>query len=110
MNFKTVEQDIRPILEASEIARADDMALYTRYARRKIKSLNLGAGWIEKVFSNRNFRILYGIAPYDTVSRVRRRLQAENKDLRPSKEYIEERKKAERDYREYAKRGGGNIE
>lgn len=48
MNFKTVEQDIRPILEASEIARADDMALYTRYARRKIKSLNLGAGYMEK--------------------------------------------------------------
>lgn len=110
MNFKTVEQDIRPILEASEIARADDMALYTHYARRKIKSLNLGTGGVERVFIDRSFRILYGIAPYDTVSRVRRRLQAENEDLRPSKEYIEERKKAERDYREYAKRGGGNIE
>ena len=107
MEFKTVEQDIKPILEESEAARCDDMALYANYVWTKLNKFDYGAGWLEKVFSDRRFRIMHGIAPYETVSRVRRRLQAENENLRPSKAYQEERKSAEVEYKKYA-RGSGS--
>ena len=107
MEFKTVEQDIKPILKESEAARCDDMALYANYVWTKLEKFEYGAGWLEKIFSDRRFRIMHGIAPYETVSRVRRRLQAENENLRPSKAYQEERKRAEVEYKKYA-RGSGS--
>ena len=107
MEFKTVEQDIKPILEESEAARCDDMALYANYVWTKLNKFDYGAGWLEKVFSDRRFRIMHGIASYETVSRVRRRLQAENENLRPSKAYQEERNRAEVEYKKYA-RGSGS--
>lgn len=107
MEFKTVEQDIKPILKESEAARCDDMALYANYVWTKLNKFDYGAGWLEKVFSDRRFRTMHGIAPYETVSRVRRRLQAENENLRPSKAYQEERKRAEVEYKKYA-RGSGS--
>lgn len=111
MDFKTVEQDITPILKNNEAARCDDLVLYANYAYEKVARLNYGAGWLEKVFSDRRFRIIHGIATYDTVGRVRRKLQAKNANLRPSKEYLEERKNAEREYKRYAReKGGGNSE
>ena len=107
MEFKTVEQDIKPILKESEAARCDDMALYANYVWTKLNKFDYGAGWLEKVFSDRRFRIMHGIASYETVSRVRRRLQAENENLRPSKAYQEERNRAEVEYKKYA-RGSGS--
>lgn len=109
MEFKTVEQEITPILKESEAARCDDMALYANYAYSKIAKLNYGAGWLEKIFSDRRFRIIHGIAPYETVSRVRRRLQEKYAELRPSEAYREERKRVEEEYKKYAKEKGGAI-
>lgn len=111
MTFKTVEQDLTPILKESEAARCDDMVLYANYAFNKLAGMNYGAGWLEKVFSDRRFRIVHGIVPYETVSRIRRKLQRKYENLRPSKAYQEERKRAEKEYKNYAKeKGGGNIE
>ncbi len=109
MTFKTIEQDITPILKESEAARCDDMALYANYAYEKVKKLYHGDGWLQKVFSDRRFRIVHGIAPYESVSRVRRKLQAKYKELRPNKDYQEERKRVEREYRKYARQKGGGI-
>lgn len=111
MEFKTVEEDITPILKESEAARCDDMALYANYAFTKLSGMDYGAGWLEKIFSDRRFRIVHGIAPYETVSRVRRKLQERYENLRPSEAYKEERKRAEREYRKYAReKGGGDSE
>ena len=109
MEFKTVEQDITPILKESEAARCDDMELYANYAYTKIAKLNYGAGWLEKIFSDRRFRILHGIVPYETVSRVRRKLQEKYAELRPSEVYREERKRIEAEYKKYAKDKGGGV-
>lgn len=106
MTFNTVENDITPILKRSKAARCDDMVLYANYAYEKIAGFNYGAGWLEKVFSDRRFRLSHGIAPYETVSRVRRKLQAANENLRPTIEDIDERKRAEKEYKDYAKRKG----
>ena len=106
MSFKRIEDDIIPILKDSYAARCDDMALYTYYAYHKIERLGLGAGWLERVFTDRRLRILSGIAPYESVSRVRRKLQEENPELRAPKEVVKERKRVEREYKQYAKEGG----
>lgn len=107
MDFRRVEDDVREILEENTTARCDDMALYADYAFRKIKHLRCGRGWLQYIFSDRRYRIMHGIAPYETVSRVRRMLQAKDKELRPSKEELEERKRIEKKYKEYARNGGG---
>lgn len=99
MKLKTLEQEVKPILEEYEDTRADDMRLYVKYI--SIKGLNVG-----KSLLNRKYRITNGLAPYDSVSRVRRKLQAANESLRPSKKYMEQRKKAEAEYKKYAKEKG----
>lgn len=109
MEFRKVEDDITPILKYSEAARCDDMALYANYVYMKLNNYEKGAGWLERVFSDRRFRIYHVIAPYDTVSRCRRKLQETYENLRPSEEYREERKRAEREYKKYAKEKGGAI-
>lgn len=103
MEFKTIEQDITPLLKESEAARCDDMTLYASYAYEKLAGFDYGAGWLEKVFSDRRFRIIHGIAKYEAVSRCRRKLQERYENLRPSKEYQEERKETEREYKKYAR-------
>ena len=102
MDFKTVEQELKPILEEYEAARCDDMRLYVRYLTRKGRGNDLG-----KVLLDRKFRLMNGLASYETVSRVRRKLQAKDARLRPSKKYLEERKKAEAEYKKYAREKGG---
>lgn len=96
MTFKTIETDLKPILEKNEEARADDMTLYAYYV--KGKGANLG-----KVLLSREYRLKCGLASYDSVGRIRRKLQEHYKELRPSKEYLEKRRKAEKEYRKYSK-------
>lgn len=107
MKFKKVENDIRPILKDNVAARCDDMALYACYVYEKVQGLNLGKGWLQTIFSDRRFRLIHGIAPYDTVSRCRRRLQEQDETLRASEDFIKERRKLERKYKEYSK--GGDV-
>ena len=107
MSFKRVEDDIRPILKYSEAARADDMALYTYYVAAKTEELKLGYTYLQRIFTDRRFRLMHGIAPYETVSRVRRKRQAADDRLKPSVETIAERKRSEKQYKEYARQKGG---
>lgn len=104
MEFYKVEQDVKEILKGDMAARCDDMALYANYVYKKLdKDSKAGGEWLISVFSDRHFRIIHGIAPYGTVSRVRRILQARYEELKPTKELLAERKRAERDYILYAK-------
>lgn len=96
--FLTVEKAIEPILANDPFTRADDMLLYLEYLRR------IGAaGDLTAVLSDRKYRIAYGIAPYDTVSRVRRKLQGKYEDLRPNKAFIKLRRENEKEFRKYAR-------
>ena len=101
MTFKTIEQDITPILKNNEAARCDDMMLYAAYVFEKMQGY--GAGWLEKIFSDRRYRIMRGIAPYGAVGRTRRRLQRRYPELRPSEEVKKARREAEKEYRKYAR-------
>lgn len=94
--MKNVEKDIRPILETDEETRADDMRLYFRYVNGK------GCDFKQSLL-DRIYRISNGLVSYDRVSRARRKLQEHYADLRPSREFMEKRKKAEKEFRLYAK-------
>jgi hypothetical protein len=63
----------------------------------------VGSGWLEKVFSNERYRYLFGIAPFESVSRARRKLQEVNEDLRPNEETIRARKEKIKEYKAYAR-------
>lgn len=103
MKLKTVEKEITPILERCEVARFDDMKLYTMYVYNKLPWDRAKIGCIERVFNDRRYRIMHEIAPYETVSRVRRRLQAKDATLRPSQEVIDARREEEKKFRNYAR-------
>ena len=107
MTFKTVEHDVARILKQNHEARNDDMKLYAAYTYEKIKDAGLGLGWLITVFSDSRTRIAYGIAPYETVSRIRRKLQAANENLKPSMAAVAEKKRAEKEYKKYVKQKGG---
>lgn len=96
MKFKTVEQEITPILKSSANTRRDDMLLYSCYVYSKGAELT-------QAFASMDYRHLYDLAPYETVSRVRRKLQEKYAELRPTAEQIEEKKRAEKEYKLYAK-------
>ncbi len=105
MDFKTIEQDVRSILEENEQARADDNKLYMAYCWIKLERAGVkpNKAWFGSIFANDRKKTAYGIADYKSVSRVRRKLQAENEKLRPSEKTVEERKKLIKEYKKYAK-------
>lgn len=103
MKLERLEDEIQTILEYNEQARADDMTLYCDYVYRRIKDEGLGLGWLVKVFSDRKYRASMGIHGYESVSRVRRKLQADNPELRASAEAIRVRKEHNKKVKEYAR-------
>ena len=103
MTFQTIEQDVIEILKQNTDARADDMTLYAAYVWDKVKNKGMGAGWLQSIFSDRRARVMYGVAPYESVSRIRRKVQFHYAELRPSEEVRAEKKALERKYKAYAK-------
>lgn len=103
MEFKNVEQIIRPLLSNHMELRADDMALYRAYL--KSQGVFNVSSFVE-MLTNHEKRIKSGFASYDAVSRARRKLQEKYPDLRPSKRYLEGKKAAEAEYRKYARERG----
>lgn len=97
MGFKKVEDELREILRTDEGARCDDMQLYVKYVKSK------GIDDIPKVFENMRYRVINCIAPYESVSRVRRKLQEKDETLRPPKGMVELKKERVKAYKAYAK-------
>ena len=96
MGFETIRKEIEPILEVNIEARTDDMNLYRAYVK-------LHGASLDRVFESREYRLSHGIYPFESVGRVRRMIQHDNEDLRPTKEYLLERQRAEKEYLLYAK-------
>ena len=103
MDFDSLENEVIRILEYNQQAKADDMVLYADYVFRKVEDKGLGMAWFQRVFSDRRYRAMNGIAPYSTISRVRRKIQEKYPELKPSKAQVEERKEMEKKYRAYAR-------
>ena len=103
MEFERLEEEIQFILEYNTEARADDMALYCDYVYRRTKDDGLGLEWLVKVFSDRRYRASKGIHGYESVSRVRRKLQEAYPELRPTSEALAIRKEHNKKVREYVR-------
>lgn len=105
MKIERLEDEIQTILEYNEPARADDMTLYYDYALSHVKDevMDLGTGWLAKVFRDRKYRATHGIHGYESVSRIRRKLQADYPKLRPSAEAIAIRKMHNKTIKEYVR-------
>ena len=93
--MKKVKKEVRDILFSHLETRGDDMILYYRYLESK------GETSMDKVFKNPVYRKERGIATYECVSRMRRKIQEESPILLPSKEYIVGRRKAEKNYHDF---------
>lgn len=91
-----LEDVIKPILENNERARSDDMYLYYTYLQWK-KVYN-----IELVFKSKPYRQRMKIVCYESVRRVRQKLQAKYPSL-ANKEAKTARNKEEKAYKEYAR-------
>lgn len=103
MTFVTVEEDVIQILKNNEEAKADDMFLYALYVKKHMPKPYLHS-YLHRVFTDSAFRIAYGIAPYGTVSRIRRKAQEEYHELKAPANIILNKKEMEKNYRSYAKK------
>lgn len=96
--LKTIEDKVRAILKKDEEARNDDMVLYLKVCNSYFK--DAGAMTFAEVMSQ--YRYL-GLPSFESVGRIRRKLQAEHPELLGSVRIQKIRAKQEQDYRRYAK-------
>ena len=95
-DFVKLEEIIKPILTENERTRSDDMYLYYAYLQFK------RVYDIELVFKSFDYRKRNRIAPFESVRRVRQKLQAKYPSL-ASEETKKARAKEEEIYKEYAR-------
>lgn len=93
MEKQIVEKLVKAILEDCPEARDDDNILMVEYCRKVGYDINTPYA----------VALLTGSPNRDTVTRVRRKVQERNPDLRPSENVKGRRKKAEDDWKEYVR-------
>ena len=105
-NLVKLEDEIISILEDNPKTRGDDMALYSVYAYRKLKGKTDGLSMMRGfllLFSDNRYRVTNGVAPFESVSRCRRKVQSRREDLRPTEEQVRERAEAIAEFKKYAR-------
>ena len=102
MKLDKIENLVKNILESEPDARADDMYLYYLFCTKYgfISDSNFF-----RIFKDSEFRNSTGLSVFESVSRARRKVQADNVDLRPSKAVQEARIDKEGEYINYAING-----
>ena len=102
MKLDKVENIVKTILENEIETRSDDMYLYyvfcTKYAF-------ISDSTFYKIFKDSSFRNSTGLSVFESVSRARRKIQAENEQLRPPQAVQDARDKKETEYINYAING-----
>ena len=89
------ENLVRAILTGYEDTRSNDKLLYLRLLRAE--------GYNTKISLDEYLRCISGFPNYDSISRVRRKLQERFPELRPAKNEQIRRDEAENDFRAYAR-------
>lgn len=101
--LRNIEKLVYNILQEIRTARGDDYLLYYLVVREYFKA-NPSLGDIDRVpFAEimcGHYR--FGIPSYETVTRARRKIQANNPDLK-TESVARRRKKEEQRFREYAR-------
>lgn len=97
-NLKTIEQKVRAVMEQDADARNDDMTLYVRLCDTYIRGISQQR--LDTVLLQ--YKLL-GLPNFESVSRIRRKLQAEHPELLGSTRTQQTRQEQERIYRKYSK-------
>lgn len=97
-NLKTIEGKIKAIMKKDEETRDDDMLLYLKVCNAYLK----GAGAMPLAEVMTQYKYL-GLPSFESVCRIRRKLQAKNPELAGNSHVRRVRAKGEKDYRNYAK-------
>lgn len=97
MKIKNVEKIVKTVLENEPDTRNDDFKLITSvYYAINPETINMNFGQIMYLHRELN------LPSFESVTRGRRRIQAENDELKPEEEIIKKRKEKESEYYEYA--------
>ena len=96
--LKTIERKVRTILAKNEDARNDDMVLYLVLCNACLK--DAGALPLAEIMTQYKY---LGLPSFESVSRTRRKLQAQHPELAGSRPVRKKRSAGEHDYRRYAK-------
>lgn len=97
-NLKTIEQKVKAVLEQDADARNDDMTLYVRLCDTYVKGISQQR--LDTVLLQYK---LFGLPNFESVSRIRRKLQAEQPELMGSTRTQQTREQQERIYKKYVK-------
>lgn len=93
---KDIELTVMKILATDEETRADDHLLFYKVYQ------NFETPYSDFVTCFLNAK-LFGLPPFESISRCRRKIQAEYPDLRPKEKVIEARVEKEKEFRAYAR-------
>lgn len=99
MRLNKVEDIVKTILKNEKEARSDDMYLYYLFCT-KYGFLNDSS--FSKIFKDSKYRNDMGLAVFESVSRCRRKLQADFEGLRPTEKVQDARLNKTSDYIDYA--------
>lgn len=99
-SFKKIQDIVEIILKEEPETRDDDMLLYYMYCT---KYGFLGSGNFHKIFEDKEYRSNLGVSVFETISRCRRKIQAENQNLKSSQETQHQRLEQEKKFEEYVK-------
>lgn len=99
MKLDKVENIVRTILEKEPETRGDDMLLFYMFCT-KYGFLNDSS--FARIFRDREYRNSVGLAVFESVSRARRKVQANCEELKPSEKVQEARAEKESEYIDYA--------
>ena len=95
--IKTTKEEVYHILKTNPATRSNDMILYYEYCiSHWVREME-----IYKVFKDASFRKGKGIAPFETVSRVRRELQNDFIELNSDEKIQQMREAREEVFRNY---------
>ena len=103
IDFIKTEDIVKQILIDNERARNDDMYLYYVYCLHETKDLlSLEDLSFSKILASKEYRANLGIKPYHTISRCRRKIQAQCPELE-SERTKRLRAKKEEQFKDYAR-------
>lgn len=102
--LKRVEQIVRKVLEEYPETRDDDFVLLT-HVYYMFNPEIIGSSFNLVMLGHKE----YGLPPFESVTRCRRKLQAKCKELMSSRQIEEARKREEEVYKEYANNCGIDL-
>ncbi|MCR5705168.1 MAG: hypothetical protein K6G85_11225 [Eubacterium sp.] len=97
--LKKIEDNVKAILEEKKETRGDDYVLYAEYVDRFFPDLR-GKSFKELFCQHKEL----GLPSFESITRLRRKIQERSLALRPTESTRQKRKSAEQDFISYARR------